>query len=152
MRPLESFSTFSAHGVTKCFIGLATGGRKECTRSVTSCAAAVVGPQATPDTSNPPSAAMAIFFIAMSSLFVVGIWPNAIFATTSEEGNEPHGANPDRNARRYVAGTYHMGPRIGADWKSVGRPGAGGKTTYLISSQKMPATATKPSVKSRVRT
>ena len=38
MRPLESFSTFSAHGITKCFTGLATGGRNECTRSVTSCA------------------------------------------------------------------------------------------------------------------
>src|SRR5262245_40301446 len=40
MRPWESFSIFSAHGIRKCFIGLATGGMNECRRSVTSCAAA----------------------------------------------------------------------------------------------------------------
>src|SRR5437660_446846 len=116
MRPLESFSIFSAHGVTKCFIGFATGGRKECTRSVTSCAAAVVGPNAATDTSNPPSATMASIFIATSSLAAVGTWPNAIFATTSEEGNEPHGANTDRNARRYVAG------ELGSALTGIGRP------------------------------
>ena len=44
MRPLESFSTFCAQGITKCFTGLATGGRNVCSRRVIGvCAVAVKG-------------------------------------------------------------------------------------------------------------
>ena len=63
MRPLESFSIFSAQGTMKCFTGLATGGRKLCMRSVTSCAAAGVGASARPDISVPASAVRTIVFM-----------------------------------------------------------------------------------------
>ena len=87
MRPLDSFSTFCAHGVTQCFIGLATGGRNECTRSVTSCDRAGGAPNDTPATIRLASAATRNFFM-MSSL---GDWAtaHAIFAASQGEGNEP---------------------------------------------------------------
>ena len=66
MRPLESFSTFSAHGTMKCFTGLATGGRNVCSRSVTSCAVAAVGAKPRPDARAPASAAKAIRFIVVT--------------------------------------------------------------------------------------
>src|SRR4029078_6806353 len=64
MRPLDSFSTFCAQGVTQCFIGFATGGRNECTRSVTSWDCAGADTNDRPAASRPASAARCGFFIA----------------------------------------------------------------------------------------
>ena len=75
MRPLESFSTFSAHGITKCFIGLATGGRNECTRSVTSCDTAAAGVSAHAAIATTPHNDNVVDFMWPS--LKVGISPNA---------------------------------------------------------------------------
>src|SRR5262245_40487533 len=86
MRPLESFSIFCAQGVTQCFIGLATGGRNECTLSVTSWAPAGIAAAAKPSAKIVVTAVPRALAIVASPLVEWGI-AHGIVAASRSEGN-----------------------------------------------------------------